>query len=75
LALAPRVDGVVVVAAAGLSSAQDVQDACRKLDQLGATLVGCVLNRFVSYRAGRHDYADSYRAAWAAPEVADNRSV
>jgi capsular exopolysaccharide synthesis family protein len=75
LALAPRVDGVLIVAAAGLSSAQDVQDACRKLDQLGATLVGCVLNRFVSYRAGRHDYADAYRAAWAAPDIADNRSV
>jgi tyrosine-protein kinase len=75
LTLAPRVDGVLLVAAAGRSSAQDIQDACRKLDQLGATLVGCVLNRFVSYRAGRHDYADAYRAAWTAPEIADNRSV
>jgi capsular exopolysaccharide synthesis family protein len=75
LTLAPRVDGVLLVSAAGLSSAQDVQDASRKLDQLGATLVGCVLNRFVSYRAGRHDYSDSYRAAWSAPEGAENRSV
>jgi polysaccharide biosynthesis transport protein len=75
LVLAPRVDGVLLVAAAGLTSAQDVQDACRKMNQLDASLVGCVLNRFVTYRAGRHDYADAYRAARIPADIVENRSV
>lgn len=75
LTLAPRVDGVLLVSAAGVSSAQDVQDACRKLDQLDASVIGCVLNRFVSYRAGRQDYSENYRPAWTAAEEAENRSI
>jgi capsular exopolysaccharide synthesis family protein len=74
LALAPQVDGVIMVCGAGLGSGQSVEHACRKLDQLGATVVGCVLNRFVSYRAGRQDYANAYRSAWIAAEGAENQS-
>jgi capsular exopolysaccharide synthesis family protein len=67
LTLAPKVDGVIVVCGAGVSSAKEVRDASHKLTQLGGTIIGCVLNGFVSYRAAGYGDSDYYRAAsWTA---------
>ncbi|MEA2506508.1 MAG: tyrosine-protein kinase [Actinomycetota bacterium] len=75
LTLAPKVDGVILVCGAGVSSAKEVRDAARKLTQLGAAMIGCALNGFVSYRAAGYGDSDYYRAAWTAADSGANRST
>jgi capsular exopolysaccharide synthesis family protein len=74
LTLAPKVDGVILICGAGVSSAKEVRDASRKLTQLGGVLIGSVLNGFVSYRAAGYGDSDYYRAAsWTAADGGGNR--
>jgi capsular exopolysaccharide synthesis family protein len=63
LALAPLVGGVILVCGAGLSTAEEVHAACRKLNQSNARLIGSVLNGFIAYKAGARIPSDYYRTA------------
>ena len=44
VALATQVDGVILVARAGKTQRSAAAEACRRLDAVGANVVGCVLN-------------------------------
>ncbi|HEX8098813.1 MAG TPA: polysaccharide biosynthesis tyrosine autokinase [Actinomycetota bacterium] len=61
LALAPRVDGVLVVADAQGTSRGALASARVQLEQVGATLIGAVLNNFDPSKAKTHPYYYRYQ--------------
>ena len=62
--LATTVDGVIFVARDGRTGREPIQEAIRRLDLVGAPVVGCVLNG----ASASGDYADDYGyAAYAVP--------
>ncbi|NLG52001.1 MAG: polysaccharide biosynthesis tyrosine autokinase [Chloroflexi bacterium] len=56
-ALAPLMDGVLMVAARKQATEDGVQKAVRQLSLAGATVLGIVLNKAKPDRSGRHAYA------------------
>jgi succinoglycan biosynthesis transport protein ExoP len=65
LALAPRVDGVLVVADAQATSRAAVAAARNQLEQVGATLMGAVLNNFDPSKAKAYPYYYRYQYRYA----------
>jgi succinoglycan biosynthesis transport protein ExoP len=60
IALARAVDGVLVVAQANRTPKRDVREALARLEQVGATPVGVVLNRAQSTGRGGYGYGYGY---------------
>ncbi|MDP8956172.1 MAG: polysaccharide biosynthesis tyrosine autokinase [Actinomycetota bacterium] len=65
LALAPRVDGVLVIADAQATSRAAVTTAHNQLEQVGATLIGAVLNNFDPSKAKTYPYYYRYQYRYA----------
>jgi capsular exopolysaccharide synthesis family protein len=65
LALAPRVDGVLLVADAEATTRGAVMSARSQLEQVGANLIGAVLNNFDPSRAKTHPYYYRYQYRYA----------
>jgi polysaccharide biosynthesis transport protein len=53
LTLAPLVDGVVLVLRPGTTKRSDIAEACRRLDLVGARIIGHVINVSTSRSAGQ----------------------
>lgn len=66
--LATQVDGVIMVARAGTTQRADAVEACRRLDAVGANVVGCVLNG-VTRSSSNSGYYASYQAPTSATET------
>lgn len=62
LALAPMVDGVILVLRTGMLTEEDAKRTKDRLEQAGAHILGVVMNRFVHGEHGRefHPYQDYY---------------
>ena len=58
--VAPRVDGVVVVVDADSTTAGAASHTVEQLDQVGAKVIGAVLNRFDPSKARYYSYAGRY---------------
>jgi len=61
LAMAPHVDGILYVAAAGTTTRQAISRARVQLDQVGGRVIGAVLNGFDPSKSGAYTYEYSYR--------------
>jgi capsular exopolysaccharide synthesis family protein len=61
VALAPAVDGVLLVVQAGLTPRESAQRAAESLRQVGANLIGVVLNAVPFEKGGYYAYDKYYR--------------
>jgi capsular exopolysaccharide synthesis family protein len=69
VALARRVDGVIVVVQAGRTTAPQVQRTLSSLEQVSANVIGVVLNR-VSKRGNSYEYGYGYGYGYEPPPTA-----
>ena len=61
LELAPKVDGILVVADALLSNRGAIGQARQRLERAGGTIIGGILNDLDSAKGRRHRYGGPYR--------------
>ena len=64
LSLAAKSDGTVLVADAGTTTRGSARHARQQLDQVGARVIGAVMNNFDPW-SGRYDGSDGYRYVYS----------
>ena len=67
LLLSRLIDGMLIVASAGVTKRRDLQRTCELLRQVGAPLLGTILNRVPARGGYGYDYGYYYDEAYSSP--------